>query len=334
MGPRFIDRGKGAPSPLVSPDTLLLQWGRGSSTAERSQQTAQGSTARKSFNGAAVHRPRKEAAAAHRDGRRKASMGPRFIDRGKAAGLDVFRYGLPSFNGAAVHRPRKASSERSSSPKTARFNGAAVHRPRKELDAEEDQISRIASMGPRFIDRGKPVSGAVTANAGTLQWGRGSSTAERSLAARSPIAGIRFNGAAVHRPRKDAGVKGQVVGLPASFNGAAVHRPRKALAATLGVAIGSASMGPRFIDRGKAAAWRWPRVGPASFNGAAVHRPRKGRSCRRSHSARLASMGPRFIDRGKALRFTVTVAMVKLQWGRGSSTAERTKLSDSDREGV
>ncbi len=58
-------------------------------------------------------------------------------------------------------------------------------------------------------------------------------------------------------------------------------------------------MGPRFIDRGKVEADR------------------------RVLSLHSASMGPRFIDRGKMSTPTRKGTVGSLQWGRGSSTAER-----------
>ncbi len=156
-----------------------------------------------------------------------------------------------------------------------------------------------ASMGPRFIDRGKILPLPPAAQLGLLQWGRGSSTAERRFASdRSTSRTHRFNGAAVHRPRK-AWARSANPGsfpklqwgrgsstaerrphqhgerLPDGFNGAAVHRPRKERSNRSRHQRPVASMGPRFIDRGKADQSCW-RALPGS-----------------------ASMGPRFIDRGK-----------------------------------
>src|SRR5438552_2231847 len=106
-------------------------------------------------------------------------------------------------------------------------------------------------MGPRSFDRGK--DGAMMPAIGQM---------------------MRFNGAAVIRPRTDGGL-----GIYTKAN--------------------EASMGPRSFDRGKLMlALNMLRA--IRFNGAAVIRPRKGgaRSAGRKVDGR-ASMGPRSFDRGK-----------------------------------
>ena len=66
-------------------------------------------------------------------------------------------------------------------PVWGRFNGAAALQPRKDADlGDPELIHRIASMGPRLFSRGKDVEHQGEAlTALVLQWGRGSSAAER-----------------------------------------------------------------------------------------------------------------------------------------------------------
>ena len=155
-----------------------------------------------------------------------------------------------------------------------------------------------------------------------LQWGRGLSTADTEQRRMRRTAGmLRFNGAAVFRPRiprhwhvvhgrtslqwgrglstaeidsaKRAGRR-----LRRSFNGAAVFRPRiRRSSSTAARSCTRASMGPRSFDRGYVELRMYVQRPRASrFNGAAVFRPRRPDSATRGSTS--------------------------LQWGRGLSTAE------------
>ncbi len=229
-------------------------------------------------------------------------MGPRFIDRGKILPLPpAAQLGLLQWGRGSSTAERRFASDRSTS-RTHRFNGAAVHRPRKERSNRSRHQRPVASMGPRFIDRGKSGQTAVGTNGQWLQWGRGSSTAERfGPSSRERLHEPRFNGAAVHRPRKGGSIL--LAGTAwVSFNGAAVHRPRKDYRVS---AVPSGSSKLQW-GRGSSTAERW-----SALNGGRCDND-------------FASMGPRFIDRGKPVRHDrPSLGLVRLQWGRGSSTAER-----------
>src|SRR5438093_1055977 len=76
--------------------------------------------------------------------------------------------------------------------------------------------------------------------------------------------------------RGEASMLWLVVCSPLRFNGAAVVRPRRAGIAIDPFAVGFlASMGPRSLDRGERQAGAGSNPAPKSFNGAAVVRPRR-----------------------------------------------------------
>src|SRR5438552_747461 len=105
------------------------------------------------------------------------------------------------------------------------FDGAAIDRSRKCLPRHAWQRYLVASMGPRSIDRGNVGDGTNTYCITRLRWGRDRSIAEISHGDwRLPSAWC-FDGAAIDRSRKYA----QRAQVPTR---------------------GSASMGPRSIDRG------------------------------------------------------------------------------------
>src|SRR4051794_33625551 len=112
-----------------------------------------------------------------------ASMGPRWLDRGKNPAKRAAKSSPDSFNGAAVVRPRKGGrvsgrqqaeearfngaavvrprkdpKRRTPNQMTIGFNGAAVVRPRKVRERVRIAEPHLASMGPQWLDRGKPAA--------------------------------------------------------------------------------------------------------------------------------------------------------------------------------
>ena len=112
--------------------------------------------------------------------------------------------------------------------------------------------------------------------------------------------GRGFNGAAVFQPRKCA-VRALDSAAAWHFNGAAVFQPRKYhFPLPCCVIPAPASMGPRSFNRGNAKYPTKPSRPRCGFNGAAVFQPRK---C-------------------DALYDDDAIYDIRLQWGRGLSTAE------------
>ena len=92
-----------------------------------------------------------------------------------------------------------------------------------------------------------------------------------------------------------------------------------------------ASMGPRFFNRGNANEWNAGDIGAAGFNGAAVFQPRKrhGRTrVRRRHQGFNGAAV--FQPRKRQLTVTGWGNISVLQWGRGFSTAETTFVKMGD----
>ncbi len=231
-----------------------------------------------------------------------ASMGPRLFNRGKTQSRSAQPGRTPaSFNGAAVVQPRKVVVSTAERLAPSRFNGAAVVQPRKGAQQYFDNLSKIASMGPRLFNRGKKQATATAVHTMNgfngaavvqprkgaedwaqkpylywLQWGRGCSTAERNHGAcLLVVSARRFNGAAVVQPRKE--------------NRLSLRRFHGQVA----------SMGPRLFNRGKRLQYH-------------ENRPTRslqwGRGCSTAErnfyglfalSQGLASMGPRLFNRGK-----------------------------------
>src|SRR5260370_36178569 len=116
---------------LDDADKLLLQWGRGFSTAET----------RKCWVDLKCWIP--------------ASMGPRFFNRGNGVIIRVADIQQTGFNGAAVFQPRKQAIRGIGWRILKSFNGAAVFQPRKPaIRSRLPTISEDASMVPRFFNRG------------------------------------------------------------------------------------------------------------------------------------------------------------------------------------
>ncbi len=159
---------------------------------------------------------------------------------------------------------------------------------------------RNASIRPRLFYRGKTSAAKADAPPGTLQFGRGCSTAERGgtdhVAAYVSRASIR--------PRLF--YRGKAIGMQSTgrnadrFNSAAVVLPRKAARAVAHGPGRQASIRPRLFYRGKVTLAHLPRQWERGFNSAAVVLPRKGPGG------------------------TIRCPPQKLQFGRGCSTAEST----------
>ena len=188
---------------------IKLQWGRGLSAAEMTQDAVE------TLN------------------HLSASMGPRSFSRGNEIGPAVELDEGTCFNGAAAFQPRKSRIRvRIAVQRASSFNGAAAFQPRKSgRHRAEQNWPEAASMGPRPFSRGnadgsvrrdaalatrasmgpRPFSrgngGATAGNARVttvwLQWGRGLSAAEMLRAvAHGRYTRSGFNGAAAFQPRK------------------------------------------------------------------------------------------------------------------------------------
>ena len=282
---------------------------------------------RRCFNGAAVRRPRRVAVdCSMAVAVRSASTGPRSEDRGeRSRRRQLQRLDRERFNGAAVGRPRRALDvqraprwterlQRGRGPKTAesacdaaciagarllqRGRGRETAESRRELDASASR-SLQWGRGPETAES----TSARRAGASALQRGRGPETAESAVRGMSAPA-LRFNGAAVRRPRRArdsacrCGVRrrcfnGAAVGdrgeIPQRrradgahrhrFNGAAVRRPRRARDARHQVGAVAVCFNGAAVRRPRrdCAASPMPRARGDGFNGAAVRRPRRGR---------------------------------------------------------
>ena len=180
MGPRFFNRGKTTGRRLERPTEAWLQWGRGFSTAESRRTRMRRLQRQSGFNGAAVFQPRKVAGLLERRQQgQRASMGPRFFNRGKRVGPAV-----PDLRLLASMGPRF-------------FNRG------KLPQGHADVLRAAASMGPRFFNRGKGIAKGtivdrLSASMGPRFFNRG-----KTVPACSRLCGrSRFNGAAVFQPRK------------------------------------------------------------------------------------------------------------------------------------
>jgi len=183
-------------------------------------------------------------------------------------------------------------------------------------------LVRLASMGPRSHDRGIPGCQCDghdhdRASMGPRSHDRGIGNQE--LAGGAATDG--FNGAAVARPRNrrlhDAN--------PASEPALQWGRGRTT-AESMSVALTVAGYSSLQWGRGRTTAESWLEMalerGDIGFNGAAVARPRNRPHHGRGWHDHLASMGPRSHDRGIATAPSHAPAMMRLQWGRGRTTAE------------
>src|SRR2546425_1226066 len=128
-----------------------------------------------------------------------------------------------------------------------------------------------ASMGPRSIDRGIWAWAARGRAALRLQWGRDRSIAELLVLALDVFHLKRFNGAAIDRSRNSCHDRYLRRAL-SGFNGAAIDRSRNCATASQRRSGGSASMGPRSIDRGIEREAGYHSRSFGRFNGAAIDR--------------------------------------------------------------
>ena len=377
MGPRFFNRGRsnwigksfarrrcfnGAsvfqPRKVIGgrwffEEMIELQWGLGFSTEEGSPRPAPIGSLCAGFNGASVFQPRKALSClCETFSHSEASMGPRFFNRGREHQVDGGAAVVAGFNGASVFQPRKGS---------------------KRSVRQEHKTTR-ASMGPRFFNRGRKVRQLRQVDLfAVLQWGLGFSTEEGG--GKKTIATSRnvgFNGASVFQPRKGDFQEGDRVGLAElqwglGFSteeglryvdtvdvhhllqwGLGFSTEEGFRSVVLAKPVGSASMGPRFFNRGRAATERSRTTSNSRFNGASVFQPRKaaGQDSQDTRQTRLqwglgfsteegtvanvlrgeeslASMGPRFFNRGRTVgSLTMESCCLTLQWGLGFSTEE------------
>ena len=161
---------------------VLLQWGRGCSSAETTNSTTFEVDAGRRFNGAADVHPRKPTPGAGRWRHLLASMGPRMFIRGNAP-----RVRAPKApESRKLQWGRGCSSAETSPPdrrarRWPRFNGAADVHPRKP-----SQMRTFHLRSPE------------------LQWGRGCSSAETHVFVNHHRRLSSFNGAADVHPRKRA----------------------------------------------------------------------------------------------------------------------------------
>ena len=180
MGPRWHDRGNRVSAETRDPP-LALQWGRGGTTAETLR-----------LRGL----PRLPLLA---------SMGPRWHDRGSRSHSGSETRPRCRFNGAAVARPRKPpvvapsrwpeerlqwgrggttaetcphrSSQAGPSPSLQWGRGGTTAETHEQRVRSDECL--LASMGPRWHDRGNRVAWTLDGKVGSeLQWGRGGTTAE------------------------------------------------------------------------------------------------------------------------------------------------------------
>ena len=227
-----------------------LQWGRGSSSAETARCNS-GPSIGACFNGAADLHPRKPAR--QPGGRRSyaASMGPRIFIRGNSEAAAT-----PGVHSYASMGPRifirgNPGCPSGRSPDRPRFNGAADLHPRKRQVTVHAQGGARASMGPRIFIRGNFEGPQTLARfLGTLQWGRGSSSAETlaprfSAASRVELQWGRGSSSAETPSLAACRTHSRC------FNGAADLHPRKhGRAPAVLATLPDASMGPRIFIRG------------------------------------------------------------------------------------
>ena len=178
MGPRPDGRGKRQDG--AAPDAHhRRQWGRGQTAAESRRQCPPGNALRR-VNGAAARRPRKDENGHEGHNRIVASMGPRPDGRGKLHLRCVERNG-----GAGRQWGRGQTAAESPSP--------APRAGHVDL--------RQWGRGQTAAERRRPPHGAHDAE--SRQWGRGQTAAESARTLPASDRGLRVNGAAARRPRKD-----------------------------------------------------------------------------------------------------------------------------------
>ncbi len=158
-------------------------------------------------------------------------------------------------------------------------------------------------MGPRSFDRGnaaRQCRGRIAK--ALLQWGRGHSTAEIARSARG--SSTTASEAASMGPR--------------SFDRGNIGCRNQSLPSPL-----AASMGPRSFDRGNRHALSADQRAVSSFNGAAVIRPRKSPYATSAADALVRFNGAAVIRPRKCMvSMPAACTILRLQWGRGHSTAE------------
>ena len=205
MGPRSFNRGNYLQFTQHQLRTILLQWGRGLSTAEIATRSRVAAEGRSCFNGAAVFQPRKW---------RLWELGARtFLTLQWGRGLSTAEIG---------NRGVARSGRRSC------FNGAAVFQPRKCIP-RHPLCRRF-----RALQWGRGLSTAEMSNGrehrdGGIQRFNGAAVFQPRKSPHPSLpspSGPGFNGAAVFQPRKSRRTRPPG---PAGcgFNGAAVFQPRK-----------------------------------------------------------------------------------------------------------
>ena len=209
----------------ITGDSVLLQWGRGSSSAETLRAV-----------------PGRGAPGGLQWGRGSSSAETRPSDH---TATPVRR-----FNGAADLHPRKPPPRSPSDPWLKCFNGAADLHPRKRVfRATWARFGRPLQWGRGSSSAETWCACRIPLSCPSLQWGRGSSSAETYGNPATFALGQGFNGAADLHPRKL--VRLQVGRIERrSFNGAADLHPRKRRQRGRAGTICRASMGPRIFIRG------------------------------------------------------------------------------------
>ena len=192
MGPRFFNRGNMPALFDGDGNPIVLQWGRGFSTAEITVCGSMPSSIPALQWGRGFSTAEMCGLFSCCGFRSRPSMGPRFFNRGNIT--EHGRRNAPIRPSMGPRFFNRGNSPRASSIPcgATTFNGAAVFQPRKSVTAP-------SKGSPRSIP---------------LQWGRGFSTAEITrFLDRHKLALTPFNGAAVFQPRKYASVPLCVISL-------------------------------------------------------------------------------------------------------------------------
>ena len=232
MGPRSLDRGisDGLPQPRGN---IIRFNGAAISRSRNRDRPPACRQATGCFNGAAISRSRNRDLPAVRPGICLASMGPRSLDRGIVESAEIIQDANQLQWGRDLSIAESPRSDRTAPCARAGFNGAAISRSRNLYQLLAENGVRMASMGPRSLDRG--------------------------------IGGIGpFRGTACHAsmgPRSlDRGIWG--IGVKAHWCFSASMGPRSL---DRGISVrgraqsiyGTASMGPRSLDRGISGSGSW-----------------------------------------------------------------------------